>query len=64
MRHQAPLLISFSGGRTSAMMTHLLLNAEPERIAGFNPVVVFANTGCEHEKTLVFVNQCDKQFGW
>ena len=43
MLHQAPLLISFSGGRTSAMMTHLLLNAEPERIAGFSPVVVFAN---------------------
>ena len=64
MLHQAPLLISFSGGRTSAMMTHLLLNAEPERIAGFSPVVVFANTGCEHEKTLEFVNQCDKHFGW
>lgn len=26
--------------------------------------ITFANTGCEHEATLEFVNKCDKHFGW
>lgn len=26
--------------------------------------ITFANTGCEHENTLKFVNDCDKHFGW
>ena len=26
--------------------------------------ITFANTGCEHENTLDFVNKCDKHFGW
>jgi hypothetical protein len=27
-------------------------------------LITFANTGCEHEKTLEFVDKCDKHFGW
>lgn len=53
--------ISFSGGRTSAYMTKKLidnLNAE------YDFVVIFANTGMEHHKTLEFVNNCDKFFGF
>lgn len=56
-----PLLISFSGGRTSAYMTHLLLETLP---AGREAVVVFANTGQEHEATLRFVDACDRHFGF
>ena len=26
--------------------------------------ITFANTGCEHDNTLKFVDQCDKHFGW
>ena len=55
------LAISFSGGRTSAVMTKLCVDkfSETHDIA-----ITFANTGCEHENTLKFVNDCDKQFGW
>ena len=27
-------------------------------------LVLFANTGQEHEKTLEFINNCDQQFGF
>lgn len=57
---KAPLLVSFSGGRTSAYMCWWLLNNKSE---DYNFVFVFANTGQEHEKTLDFVNECDKRFG-
>ena len=54
------LLISFSGGETSAMMTHLLLkNNTYDEV-----VVIFANTGEENEETLSFINKCDKYFGF
>lgn len=55
------LLISFSGGETSALMSKLIL----ERMAGEYDQVrtVFANTGQENEETLLFVEQCDKAFG-
>lgn len=55
------LLISFSGGRTSAMMTKYLLDNYKDR---YNMVVVFANTGKEREETLEFVNKCDIEFGF
>lgn len=54
-----PLLISFSGGRTSGMMTAILQDYQPER----PKAIVFANTGKEHEKTLEFVSECDKRWG-
>jgi len=53
-------LISFSGGRTSAYMTKRLLD---ERQPGDEFLVVFANTGREHEETLRFVDRCDKAWG-
>lgn len=55
------LAISFSGGRTSAVMTKLCVE---KYSASHEIVIAFANTGCEHEKTLKFVDQCDKHFGW
>ena len=55
------LAISFSGGRTSAVMTKLCVEKFKE---SHDIAITFANTGCEHENTLKFVDQCDKHFGW
>jgi 3'-phosphoadenosine 5'-phosphosulfate sulfotransferase (PAPS reductase)/FAD synthetase len=55
------IFISFSGGRSSAVMTKLL----HERYRASNEIIIlFANTGCEHEETLKFVDECDRRFGW
>ena len=54
------LLITFSGGRTSAFMARLLM--EHPDYKDFNKVVVFANTGKEDEETLKFINKCDKEW--
>lgn len=56
------LFVSFSGGETSALMTHLLLSKWRKRFDQI--VVVFANTGQENEATLEFVRDCDKAFGF
>lgn len=53
--------ISFSGGRTSAYMTKLLLDHFSDK---YDFIVTFANTGMEHEKTLEFVHNCDRNFGF
>lgn len=53
----APTVVSFSGGRTSAYLLRLLLDAH----GGTLPPdchVVFANTGKENEATLRFVRDC------
>lgn len=55
------LLISFSGGRTSAFMTQWLLK---NKSAEFDMVVVFSNTGKERKETLDFVKQCDEYFNF
>lgn len=58
---QRLLVISFSGGRTSAYMMWLLIS----RYKGIKPiVVVFANTGQEREETLQFVHNCDVYLGF
>lgn len=53
--------ISFSGGRTSAYMTKMLLDHFSDK---YDFIVTFANTGLEHEKTLEFIHNCDKYFGF
>lgn len=57
---QVPLVVSFSGGRTSAFMARALQlryeNKERELI------FIFANTGKERVETLDFVNECDKRW--
>lgn len=55
------LFVSFSGGRTSAVMTKLIHEKLSDK---FDITVVFANTGCEDEATLEFVERCDNHFGW
>jgi hypothetical protein len=55
------LLVSFSGGETSAFMAQWL-NSHYKELGYENIVFVFANTGLENEETLVFVNQCDNFF--
>jgi len=59
--HDKTLIISFSGGRTSAYMTKMLLQ---EREKWKDVIVLFANTGQEDEKTLEFVHNCDVSFGY
>lgn len=57
------LLISFSGGRTSAYMTYFLLHTWKDRHL-YDIIVVFANTGKEKEATLQFIKKCDDTFGF
>lgn len=54
------LSVSFSGGRTSAYMAKWLLDNKTDE---YDLSFIFANTGLEHEKTLEFVNECDKRWG-
>ena len=56
------LFISFSGGETSALMTHLLLTKWRDKYEDVK--VAFANTGQENEETLEFVRNCDSAFGF
>ncbi|WP_151765764.1 phosphoadenosine phosphosulfate reductase domain-containing protein [Acinetobacter colistiniresistens] len=56
-----PYQISFSGGRTSGYLTWYLLENFSHL---YDFIVTFANTGIEHEKTLEFVRNCDKHFGF
>jgi len=53
--------ISFSGGRTSGFMTKWLIDNKSDE---YDFIVTFANTGLEDERTLDFVNNCDKYFGF
>lgn len=53
------LVVSVSGGRTSEYMSKWLIDNKSNE---YNLVHVFMNTGQEHEKTLEFVNRCDKEF--
>ena len=56
-----PTVISFSGGRSSAYMLWRVLQSN-NGLPG-DAIVCFANTGKEHEETLIFVDKCQKQWG-
>lgn len=58
------ITISFSGGKTSAYMTKMILDHFREHDQKRRIYVMFANTGEEHEETLKFVNRCDQEFGF
>lgn len=53
------LLVSFSGGETSAYMAQWLWNNKRDE---YDMIFVFANTGQENEETLKFVRDCEKLF--
>lgn len=53
-------IISFSGGRSSAMMLRIM---QQNGLIDEHTFVVFANTGKEHEATLDFVNECSVRWG-
>lgn len=59
MSNKQDLVVSFSGGRTSAYMSYMLKKHKSDV---YNFHFVFMNTGLEHEKTLEFVEKCDKKF--
>jgi hypothetical protein len=55
MNTRENLLVSFSGGETSAYLAKWLIDNKKE---DYNMVFVFANTGDEEEETLKFVDLC------
>src|SRR5690606_2539766 len=55
------LLVSFSGGETSAFMAQWLWQHKKDE---YKMIFVFANTGQENEETLEFVEACSKEFGF
>ena len=57
-----PALISFSGGRTSAYMLRMILDAHGGTLPD-DVHVCFANTGKEREETLRFVHECEARWG-
>jgi hypothetical protein len=59
MNEKKKVLVSFSGGETSAFMARWLKSNKSDE---YDMVFVFANTGEENEETLEFVDRCDKEF--
>ena len=57
---QDRLLVSFSGGETSAFMAQWIKKHLSQMYKEI--VFVFANTGLENEQTLEFVKKCDEYF--
>lgn len=53
------LFVSFSGGKTSALMAKILVDKYKGRL---KILTAFANTGQEDEETLRFVKRCDEEF--
>lgn len=59
MKKKKNLLVSFSGGETSAYMAHYLWNNFQSE---YNMVFVFANTGDEEEETYKFIHRFEQSF--
>lgn len=57
---EMPLVVSFSGGRTSAFMARLLQIRHENKERKL--IFIFANTGKERTETLDFVNECDRRW--
>lgn len=55
-----PMVVSFSGGETSGMMSKYIKDKYGET---HNVIFIFSNTGCENDETLDFVHACDQAFG-
>lgn len=58
--NKLPLIVSFSGGRTSAFLCYALKNKYKNKEREL--IFVFANTGKERFETLDFVNECDNRW--
>lgn len=52
-------VVSFSGGRTSAYLCHLMI----EKFGRENVDIVFMDTGFEHPRTYDFIRKCAKLIG-
>ncbi|PHR55950.1 MAG: hypothetical protein COA43_14620 [Robiginitomaculum sp.] len=61
MKNKEVIVVSFSGGKTSAYMSQWLIKDYGHL---YNFVFIFANTGQECEETLIFVDKCDKEFSF
>lgn len=59
MINKPKLAISFSGGRSSAVMLKRCIDLYDST---HELLITFANTGCEHEATLDFVDAVDRNF--
>lgn len=55
------LLISISGGRSSALMSRIIQTSKKYDV--FNKVYVFANTGMERPETIQFLKNIEKYWG-
>ena len=57
-----PVVIKFSGGRSSGLMLLNILKAYKFKLPD-HVIVIFNNTGAEHPATLDFVNEFEKRYG-
>lgn len=55
-----PLLVSFSGGRTSALLARMIQTSP--LYEGVEKHYVYANTGRERSETLDFIHECDRRW--
>lgn len=60
MKNKKLLVVSFSGGRTSAFMCKFI--QEYPKYKSYDKLFIYANTGLEHPGTIEFIKNCDKAF--
>ena len=56
-------VVSFSGGRTSAYLVHLIEKMRKDGDFTGNVEYIFMDTGAEHPKTYEFIKKCVEHFG-